>query len=114
MLKSVLTASAVLLLTGCGAVQELAALRAARDDATCRSYGFQPGSEAFAQCRMAVDQNRMARMHSEDRQPQEQAGYMPIPAPTFAPARIPPVRQTSCTVSKPNPFAPDRIDCTTH
>ena len=31
---------------------------AARDDATCQSYGATPGSNAYVQCRMITAQNR--------------------------------------------------------
>jgi hypothetical protein len=33
---------------------------AARDDATCQSYGAAPGSDAYAQCRMMTANNRHA------------------------------------------------------
>lgn len=39
------------LLAGCASRQELAA----DDDATCQSYGVQPGSQAYVQCRMQRD-----------------------------------------------------------
>lgn len=41
-----------LLLGGCGASRQQLA---ADDDATCQSYGAQPGSTAYMQCRMQRD-----------------------------------------------------------
>lgn len=40
-----------LVLAGCASRQEIAA----DDDATCRSYGAAPGSQAYIQCRMQRD-----------------------------------------------------------
>lgn len=48
----------MLLLTGCAASQEQ---RIAVDDKTCQSYGIQPGSPAYVECRMKLDQNRAFR-----------------------------------------------------
>jgi hypothetical protein len=53
----VLTATAMLL-GGC------AAQRAARDDSKCQGYGFKPGSEGYAQCRMTRDVERQRRLDS--------------------------------------------------
>jgi hypothetical protein len=47
-----------LFLSGCMTAQEQAQNIAASDDADCRSYGAQPGSDAYYQCRMAKDQQR--------------------------------------------------------
>jgi hypothetical protein len=41
-----------LLVAGCGASRQQLA---ADDDATCQSYGTQPGSQAYVQCRMQRD-----------------------------------------------------------
>jgi outer membrane biogenesis lipoprotein LolB len=63
---------AALLLAGCANQQSLdpqqkedkaAAAEAAKetgaiDDARCQSYGFQPGSPRYAQCRMDIDGER--------------------------------------------------------
>lgn len=43
-----------LLLAGCASRQEIAA----DDDATCQSYGAQPGSNAYVECRMRRDNIR--------------------------------------------------------
>lgn len=44
----------VMVLGGCGSYVE-------RADATCRSYGAQPGSDAYVNCRVALDNQRAAR-----------------------------------------------------
>jgi Tfp pilus assembly protein PilV len=61
---------------------------AQNDDATCRSYGAQPGTDTYYQCRMSRDQQRdqakaaflSAYMANQNR-PQPQPYYMPAPAP---------------------------------
>jgi hypothetical protein len=40
--------------------QERAQAIAANDDAKCRSYGVEPGSQAYFQCRMNLDNQRAA------------------------------------------------------
>lgn len=62
------------LLAGCAAMQEREneRLRAeavayeANADAQCRSYGAQPGTPVYIQCRMNMD-NRRAQMAENDR-----------------------------------------------
>lgn len=51
----------VLFLAGLLAVAGCAdpAARAAADDQKCRDYGMAPGSDAYANCRMTLDQNRV-------------------------------------------------------
>ena len=51
-----LTALAALL-TACASPAEIAA----RDDATCKGYGFTPGTPAFADCRLRLDEMRNLR-----------------------------------------------------
>lgn len=41
-------------LVGCRTAKEIAA----KDDATCRGYGAQPGTDVYVQCRVAQDQRR--------------------------------------------------------
>ena len=41
-------------MSGCMTAEKLAA----RDDATCQSYGAKPTSDIYVQCRMAQDQTR--------------------------------------------------------
>ncbi len=43
-----------LTLGGCASHQQISAA----DNSTCRSYGAEPGSEAYVQCRMMKDQQR--------------------------------------------------------
>jgi hypothetical protein len=45
-------------LGGCMTAQE----RLASDQQTCVGYGFRPGTEAFAQCMMNIDQGRRNRL----------------------------------------------------
>jgi hypothetical protein len=50
-----LIAVAAATLAGCASQAQLAA----RDDARCQSYGFSPGKEGYAQCRMNLDMLRL-------------------------------------------------------
>lgn len=50
----------VLALGGCMSDRERAERQSYADDATCRSYGFTLGTDSYAQCRMAVAQQRQA------------------------------------------------------
>lgn len=43
-----------LMLTACASAQQLAA----NDDATCQSFGAPPGTQAYFDCRMNLDQRR--------------------------------------------------------
>lgn len=54
-----------LVLCGCASQEEIRAKRAAQEakvsaqeDAKCRSYGVEPGSQEYFQCRMTFNQNR--------------------------------------------------------
>ena len=51
--------SAALVLVGCETMSP--EQQAAQDDATCRSYGAEVGSDAYVQCRMTQVQERYAR-----------------------------------------------------
>ncbi len=49
-----------LALSGCISPEQQAAMKAeidARNDATCRGYGARPGSDAYVNCRLTIDQN---------------------------------------------------------
>jgi hypothetical protein len=51
-----------LLLAGCATAEQ----RAAKDDATCKSYGAQPGTDAYVQCRMVQQARRDAKPDAGD------------------------------------------------
>jgi hypothetical protein len=53
-----LLAVAAVTLGGCMTAEQ----RLARDQQSCAGYGFRPGTEAFAQCMMNVDQGRKNRL----------------------------------------------------
>ncbi|PWB81769.1 MAG: hypothetical protein C3F11_14270 [Methylocystaceae bacterium] len=53
------------LLVGACATTSPAERRAA-DDLRCRSYGFRPGTDAFAKCRLDIDLDRAAERRSRD------------------------------------------------
>jgi hypothetical protein len=53
-------------------------VRAANDDAQCQSYGAAPGSQAYIQCRMNID-NQRAQMRAAVAG--ALAGHMMTPAP---------------------------------
>lgn len=52
---------AATLLAGCSTLGESPEQVAADDDASCTNYGFKPGTDAFAQCRL-----QLAQGHNED------------------------------------------------
>ena len=60
-MKMLLLASAATLaslaLGGCVTATEYAAQVAVADDGDCRSYGAEPGSQAYLQCRMTKSQS---------------------------------------------------------
>jgi hypothetical protein len=53
-MKIAVVAFASLLLGGCVSAEKLAAI----DDQKCQSYGARPGSDAYTQCRVAMDNQR--------------------------------------------------------
>lgn len=68
----------VLLLGGCAEYeQRQAAARDAGDDSQCRSYGIQPGTDVYAQCRM-----NLANQLAANRRVATEALLRPQPAPT--------------------------------
>lgn len=67
--------------------QAAAAAMAANDDAKCQSYGLQPGSEGYAQCRMNLD-NQRAQMAAA----LAPRVFIPLPALPAAPMMPPPPR----------------------
>jgi hypothetical protein len=52
------TAAIVCLLFLCGCITDNPQSLAQQDDATCRSYGAVPGSDAYVNCRMQRDNTR--------------------------------------------------------
>ncbi len=84
-------------LTGClsfpkpPSAQELAA----RDDATCQSYGAQPGTDIYIKCRMQIAQERQRQRAAIIGAMMQHPLIQPIPAP----APITPKPQTNCTTT---------------
>jgi hypothetical protein len=81
--------SAFVLLAGCASPGE-------REAAACHSYGFTPGTDAFANCMQQADMQRRQMLGNylmmRAAQPAPQVQYVPMPVPP------PPVRmQTTCT-----------------
>lgn len=91
-MRTVLLVGAALALSGCTATTnpELAAA----DDHACRSYGHQPGTSAFAMCRQALDQQRIADTRAKFRTLALAGAIMSQPDPEPAPM-LP--RSTICT-----------------
>jgi hypothetical protein len=54
MQKAGIGALAFLILTGCASAEKLAA----QDDARCKSYGFNIGTEEYGKCRYTLDRER--------------------------------------------------------
>src|ERR1700730_7857664 len=72
-----------LAVVGCASDRQIAQNTADSDDAACRSYGAQPGTQEYFQCRMAKDQQRQqtnAALASPIlSRPQPQPYYLPMP-----------------------------------
>lgn len=62
--------------------------RFAQDRALCLEYGFQEGTDAYAQCRMTLDQTTMERRHAAmqaffaSQQSQRATTSLPVPQTT--------------------------------
>ena len=57
------------ILSGCASEEQIKARKAAiaaAEDAKCRSYGAQPGTEVYFQCRMTLNNIREQRQMVED------------------------------------------------
>jgi len=71
------------LCSGYMTAQEENAARANSDDRACQSYGAEPGSQAYFQCRMAKDQlrqqNNAAMMRMLMSRPQPTPYLLPVP-----------------------------------
>jgi hypothetical protein len=73
----------LLLLGGCASREQIAARQAAaraainaEDDGKCRSFGALPGSSAYLQCRMTLDQTRTQMEAAQEAQRQEFYSHM--------------------------------------
>ncbi|MFD2236281.1 hypothetical protein [Aureimonas populi] len=55
---------AALVCAGCTTVDPQE--RRARDEASCRDYGFRPGTDAFAECLQRIDLSREADARARD------------------------------------------------
>jgi uncharacterized lipoprotein len=79
----ILLAASVILLSGCLTSEERAQQIADADDTQCQSYGAQPGSTEYFQCRMAKDQQRQANTAALAgiilNRPQPQPYVLPMP-----------------------------------
>lgn len=87
-MRILLVSLAALGVTACGLSPEYQAMKAAEekarqdavnqaDDAKCRSYGVQPGSQPYVACRINLEQSR-ANIAAAERiglEAQQQAGY---------------------------------------
>ncbi len=91
-------------LVSCGPPRPTVEQLAASDDAQCRSYGAQPGTDTYVQCRMSINQQRqqartaMAAILSRPAPapvPAPQPYMLPAPAPMTINTPPPPVNCTS-------------------
>ncbi len=78
------------LLAGCMTAEERAHQLAAQDDGKCRSYGAQPGSVAYVQCRAQLDAAQtqataaVAAAEASVPMPPSMAIPRPTPSPTYS------------------------------
>lgn len=70
-MKPLFALLACVVLAGCQSTTPEQA--ASTDDAKCRSYGAQPGSDIYVQCRMMADQDRVSKQR--DRRRRIAAGF---------------------------------------
>jgi hypothetical protein len=63
--KPLLVCGLLVVLSGCAALNQRIA---ENDDAYCRGYGSAPGSPAYAQCRQAIDMQRMGAFQQDMQQ----------------------------------------------
>ncbi len=95
-MRILIVLAASISLAGCAEYQaEQAAQIAASDDAQCASYGARPGTDAYIQCRMNLDNQRQANRRAvvgAYLEAQRQNTYQPTPV-----YQIPTNRSTSCT-----------------
>jgi hypothetical protein len=61
---------AVILLTGCGPTAEE---QRAADQQRCASFGYQAGSDSYAQCMMKIDNQRQAQAAADRRAAEDRA-----------------------------------------
>jgi hypothetical protein len=57
-MRFLVVALGALMLTACVTPQEMRARQALSDSSDCEDYGFEPGTDLYAQCRMNLAQNR--------------------------------------------------------
>ena len=55
MFRVVLMAATAVALVGCARSESATEAAFRADDAKCKAYGANPGSDAYAQCRLAID-----------------------------------------------------------
>lgn len=67
------------LLSGCASPEQTAAV----DNDRCASYGFTPGTDAYAQCRMQLDSDRRTRRRAAI----DSIGSTPMVAPGVSTTR---------------------------
>jgi hypothetical protein len=84
----------LLSLAGCMTTEQQKAQINAEDTAKCKSYGLNRGSQAYAQCRLSLDQTR-ASQEAQQREFYHQMTITGLNMMATPPA--PPPRITTCT-----------------
>jgi len=79
-------AAAASILAGCASEAERAARWAAVDDAKCKSYGAQPGTPAYVQCRAQLDAARTQAIATAAAAPVPVVNPAPIVVPQITPS----------------------------
>jgi len=108
MVRSFALLALLILLAGCETAAEERARRDASDQQRCESFGFELGTEAYANCRLQIDTSRRAAAAALLGL-QQRPLYVPPPAAVVRPAPVlrAPNTTTSC-------FAlGNTINCTT-
>jgi hypothetical protein len=58
MFRVLFLAVAAVALAGCARAESAAEAAFRADDATCKSYGVEPGTDAYVECRLALDMQK--------------------------------------------------------
>ena len=93
------------LLSGCKTPEQRIADQAAADDATCKSYGLQFGTQQYAECRMRLTDQRQAAQAAADAALLQTLGQIQQNYETRATANASAGRRAPGSVSAPQRIA---------
>ena len=107
MIRVVTSMTALFLLGGCMQTAAMKTQINAEDNAKCRSYGLKQGSQAYAQCRLRLDQTRAF----QEAKQKEFYNQMTITGLQMMAAPPPPPPAPPVMAPYPSPFLPHDRAC---